>query len=1052
MREGRIFQQAIEIVDSQQRAKFVAMACDGNRELQNRVERLIKAHCGLGDFLDESGFISTSETVGVAVAELDDGAIKTSSSEKVEPTGGYPVDLHFLQPSSTPGVLGTLGHYEVLDLIGQGAFGLVLRARDMKLERIVAIKVMHPNLATTSPPRKRFLREARAAAAIKHQNVVSVYSVEEHPIPYLVMEYIQGETLQDRINDIGPLDLDEILPIAIQISEGLGAAHNRGVIHRDIKPSNILVERGAVERIVLTDFGLARTIDDASLTQSGYVAGTPMYMSPEQALGQSLDARSDLFSLGSLLYQMLTGRPPFRAPSTIAVLRRVVESKPRPIAQIIPDAPSWLVSIIDRLHEKSPQQRIQTAAELSKLLQEGGHVPPRPIPLATPESTKGRTRWFARAGVASLLVVVMLLALLTYIVPSKLPFTNNDGIRVKESDSGSEGAKVAADDITPSQNSMTARPMNWSMLPDDAPSPVIAPLAGEQIAELQREWAAYLDVPVELINSLGIRFRLIPPGEFWMGSRPEEIANFIAQFPDEPQWQLVVASEGPRHRVQLTEPFYLAITEVTQDQFEQVMSVNPSRYASDGSHASDIEPFANTWNLPVEGVSWEEGVRFCRLLSTREGLEMAYEPIAGNWERLPTAMGYCFPSEAQWEYACRAGSDGLYSSGNDEAGLAQVAYFGNAHSSPQPVGQLAANAFGLYDMHGNVHEWVNDYFDVGHYFKLASQPYSLNPIGPVEKNNIRVAKGGDFYWPARDCRSAARSGYDQTEPTGLAIGLRLAMSIPTAKRVLQREDVGAELRDYVECHELKLDEFMSWAEMLPAGFRPTCIHLRDAGRGEYLVTSVAGLFDDTPECRVMLVEGDFESVFQEMRSTYRNQLRIKFPEFDNALERTLAVWIHDSRDNWLTYGLFRWKLIDWEAQVSELSRNGNMPDSLHYSRISELESYGEYTTRNAPGVGHKIHFRLTPQEYIELVGEYQRRGWRPHLMQFHLGAEGRLLSAVFRENSAGIVWDFSSGLTVGAYEQELIVRRSSGFAPRLVGAYQGADTVEFMVVWEKMKI
>lgn len=1051
MREGRIFQQAIEITDLQQRAKFLAEACNGNRELQNRVERLVKAYGGLGDFLDESGFISTSDTIGVAAAAVGGTSSNARSSETEGPIGEHPVELHFLQPSSTSGAMGILGHYEVLDLIGQGAFGLVLRARDMKLERIVAIKVMHPNLATTSPPRKRFLREARAAAAIKHQNVVSVYSVEEQPIPYLVMEYIQGETLQDRINDIGPLDPEEILPIAIQISAGLGAAHSRGVIHRDIKPSNILVEHGAVERIVLTDFGLARTIDDATLTQSGYVAGTPMYMSPEQALGQSLDARSDLFSLGSLLYQMLTGRPPFRAPSTIAVLKRVVESKPRPISQIIPDAPSWLTSIIDRLHEKNPQQRIQTAAELVNLLQEGEQAPARTISVPMPVLTEEKTRWFTQPRFAYLMVIVASLAAFTYLVRDKLPFAGNDGIQAEESGSSYQEARVVPDELIQPQN-VPVRPMNWNMLPGDAPMPVIAPLAEEKIIELQKEWAAYLGVPVELSNSLGIRFRLIPPGEFWMGSRPEEIAHYMAQFLDEPHWQVAVASEGPRRRVQLTEPFYLAVTEVTQDQFEQVRSVNPSRYSSGGSHAGDIGTFANTWNLPVEGVSWEEGVHFCRLLSMREGLEPAYERIAGNWERLPTAMGYHFPSEAQWEYACRAGNEGLYSSGNDEAGLARVAYFGNTHPSPQPVGQLAANAFGLHDMHGNVHEWVNDYWDAGYYYTLANQPYLLNPSGPIEKNSIRVARGGDFYWPARDCRSAARLCYDQTEPPGLAIGFRLAMSISTARKVLQREVIDAELRDYVECHELTLDDFTKWAEELPLGFRPTCIHVREAGQGEYLATAVAGLFEDTPECRVMLVEGDFDPVFQEMRTTYRNQLRIKFPERENTPERTLAVWVHHSRGDWTTHELFRWKLTDWEGLVAELSREGNIPDSLHYSRISELESFGEYTTRNAPGVGHRIHFRVTPQEYIALVAEYQQRGWRPHLMQFHLGAEGRLLAAVFRENSAGMIWDFSSGLTVGAYEQELIVRRSSGFAPRLVGAYQGADTVEFMVVWEKMRI
>src|SRR5437588_6254974 len=145
------------------------------------------------------------------------------------------------------------------------------------------------------------------------------HAVEEAgPVPYLVMEYVRGSSLQDRLDQSGPLELKEILRIGMQIASGLAAAHAQGLVHRDIKPANILLENG-VERVKLTDFGLARAVDDASLTQSGVVAGTPMYMSPEQADGLPVDCRSDLFSLGSVLYAMCTGRPPFRAPSAVAV-------------------------------------------------------------------------------------------------------------------------------------------------------------------------------------------------------------------------------------------------------------------------------------------------------------------------------------------------------------------------------------------------------------------------------------------------------------------------------------------------------------------------------------------------------------------------------------------------------------------------------------------------------------------------------------------------------------------------------------------------------------
>ena len=168
-------------------------------------------------------------------------------------------------------------------------------------------------MAATSPARKRFLREARSSAQVRHENVVQVYEVGEQPLPYLAMEFIPGETLQQRLDRTGPLDVPEVLRIGRQIAEGLAAAHACDLIHRDIKPGNILLEGGS-QKAKITDFGLARAADDASISQSGIIAGTPMFMAPEQALGHKIDQRADLFSLGSVLYQMVSGRPPFRAP------------------------------------------------------------------------------------------------------------------------------------------------------------------------------------------------------------------------------------------------------------------------------------------------------------------------------------------------------------------------------------------------------------------------------------------------------------------------------------------------------------------------------------------------------------------------------------------------------------------------------------------------------------------------------------------------------------------------------------------------------------------
>jgi serine/threonine protein kinase len=381
MSERDIFIAALERTDPVERSAYLDQACGENTALRRRVEMLLRVSDNAGDFLEMPAAEQVAADAGLSAVHTEgteafgqQRAATPHDHSGPEETQGQPVEeagerawLRFLEPSPREGALGRLGHYHILEVLGHGAFGIVLKAFDEKLHRVVAIKLLAPPLAASGPARSRFLREARAAAAVRHEHVVDIHAVEDQPLPYLVMEYVAGKTLQAKIDENGPLEVKEVLRIGLQIARGLAAAHQQGLIHRDVKPANVLLENG-IENAKITDFGLARAADDASITQSGVVAGTPMYMAPEQAEGVALDHRADLFSLGTVLYVMCTGRPPFRASGTMAVLKRVCDDTPRPIREINSEIPRWLVEIVERLHAKKPAERYQSAKEVADLL------------------------------------------------------------------------------------------------------------------------------------------------------------------------------------------------------------------------------------------------------------------------------------------------------------------------------------------------------------------------------------------------------------------------------------------------------------------------------------------------------------------------------------------------------------------------------------------------------------------------------------------------------------------------------------------------------------
>jgi formylglycine-generating enzyme required for sulfatase activity/serine/threonine protein kinase/predicted esterase len=728
--EQAIFCAALDIDDPAARAAYLDEACAKNGALRQQVESLLSAHQRSGEFLDRPA----AEQIVADQAPHEDATASLPDAGAEEAN-----DLGFLEPPTRADSLGRLGHYEILEVLGRGGFGVVLKAFDDALHRVVAIKVMAPNLAVTSPARKRFSREARTAAGIRDENIVHIYDVQDEPIPYLVMEYIDGETLQQRLDRTGPLDVLEAVRLGRHIASGLAAAHEKGFFHRDIKPSNILLESGATQRVMITDFGLARAADDASVTKSGVIVGTPLYMSPEQAQGEAIDQRTDLFSLGSVLYVTCSGRPPFRASSTLAVLKRVAEDEPRPIREIIPEVPQWLCDIISRLHAKKPEERFASAREVADVLahcvtqlEQNGAVTNAGLDLSA-----GRSRTVKRHPALSAL-------------PGRLSsvLTRRKWI-----------AAAATLMLVSLAAAVYFRQRGENDRSGAAPTEREAVIDPARFAPEQEACATKLDVPVELENSIGMKLVLIPPGRFIMGSKADELGR--------------ENHEGPEHEVVLTRPFYMAIHDVTVGQFaafvkEANYQTEPEKnggaiglFPDSPSPRSDPrvnwkDPlFEQGDDHPVVCVSWNDARAFCDWLSAREGKH------------------YALPTEAQWEYACRAGSRSTFSFGNDDQELSQHAWhLENADLRTHPVGQKKPNAWGLYDMHGLIWQWTADWY-ASHYYREALRD---DPPGPIF-GAVPVQRGGSWFHGPQLCRSAARRAPSWAPPSAAAssMGFRVVL-------------------------------------------------------------------------------------------------------------------------------------------------------------------------------------------------------------------------------------------------------------------------------------
>jgi len=778
MDEQSIFLAAVEKSSSTERSDFLEEACRGDAALRNRIEHLLRQHEELGSFLERP--LVDVEGTAVMPQHLYEAPPRADLHTVAAPTTNE--SLPFLTPSTQAGCLGTLGQYEVRSILGRGGMGLVLKAFDTKLHRIVAVKVLAPEIAANPVAKQRFLREARAAAAVTHPHVVTIHAVEDgtsasQSVPYLVMECVDGKTLHAKLESDGTLGVKEILRIGSQVAQGLAAAHKQGLIHRDIKPANILLENG-VERVKLTDFGLARAVDDLSMTRTGDVAGTPQYMSPEQAQGNHVDYRSDLFSLGSVLYARCTGRPPFRGDSVIAVIRRVVDDTPRSIREINPEIPQWLCAVVGKLLEKCPEDRYQTAVEVATVLENAlanqQHIPatlPHAQVATAASLRRGGRRWLIPGG---LIAAAAILSAVYVAISHKDGAQTTIGVP--------DNAKVEIATASDPQASTIDPQPSWHGWPADAPQPAIAPFDAAQAKLHQEAWAAYLGVPVEYTNSLGMKFRLIPPGEFLMGSTAEEIAAALKSVGEDKHSQECIQSEAPQHKVILTQPIYLDVKEVTQAEYETVMGVNPSHFTSTGTRKEAVVGL-KTVDHPVEWVSWNDAAEFCAKLSQNE----KFKPFYFRADETITPLdgtGYRLPSEAEWEFACRAGTATKYWIGDQDADLVRAGWFGgNSGGRTHAAGELQANPFGLHDIYGNVSEWVQDGWEANQYGRFQEKP-AVNPGGQPFSGAHVVHRGGGFAQNQFSCRSSARAA-DLRTARIYFLGFRVSLPVDAVRRALK---------------------------------------------------------------------------------------------------------------------------------------------------------------------------------------------------------------------------------------------------------------------------
>jgi serine/threonine protein kinase/formylglycine-generating enzyme required for sulfatase activity len=726
--------RAILDLPPEQRSAYLLRACRGSPELRKLVEELLSGYQRMGSFPDSP----------VAAAD-----------------GHGPASLTATALISNPG--HKLGRYTVIEPLGSGGMGTVYSARDEKLERTVAIKILTPGLVTGDEARRRFRKEALALAKLSHPNIAAVYDAgEQDGVDYLVMECVPGQTLAARLKN-GPLGVEDATSIVFQIAGALEEAHEHGVVHRDLKPANVMITPKGHAKVL--DFGIAKLLaplapDATASIETGILAGTPLYMSPEQAKGNSVDARTDLWSLGVIYYELLAGRTPFQGGSSIAVLHAIIENSPASLLEFRPDAPQLANRIICRSLEKNPASRYQTASEV---VRETSDLLARSATSSHEAASKRRSRAVALSALVIFVLTIAAGAWFFY-RSSRRQWAREEAIPQITS-LIADGKPLAAFGVlenaekylSPDPRLEEISAQNVSQL-DITSSPAGATVEMQEFSTPSGPWRRIGETPLK-----GVR---LPKGYFrWRVSKSgvgelvealqtKQSMDFaLSALQSSPDGMVPVPSQNFVQDIEFigfVGPYRLPAYFI--DRFE-VTNRDYQKFVDSGGYEKK-EYWTNQFVLYGRELSWGEAMAHFRDTTNRAGPAgwvaghyaegQADLPVSGvSWyeaSAYAAFAGKSLPALGQWYLAAPS---------NMARHIIPVSNIAN--KALAPVGAYkGVGPYGTYDMAGNVREWVanaddsDDRFILGGSWKspayLYFDPEALSPFDRSDANGFRCVK------------------------------------------------------------------------------------------------------------------------------------------------------------------------------------------------------------------------------------------------------------------------------------------------------------------------